>query len=97
MNNAGGGPNVGALQASKEEVGQVFAVNVFASLFMTQAVVSVMPRGGRIINIGSIASKLGVSPITLYCAAKAANDAMTYALAMEVCGEQSGPIPSISF
>jgi NAD(P)-dependent dehydrogenase (short-subunit alcohol dehydrogenase family) len=52
---------------------------------MIQAAVPVMPQGGRIINIGSIASKIGVAPIALYGAAKAANDALTYALAMDVC------------
>ncbi|KAH0848320.1 putative oxidoreductase [Fonsecaea pedrosoi] len=84
VNNAGGGPLVKVLEATKEEVEKTFAINTFASLYMTQAVVPVMPRGGRIINIGSIASKLGVSPIPLYSASKAAGDALSYAMAMEL-------------
>jgi NAD(P)-dependent dehydrogenase (short-subunit alcohol dehydrogenase family) len=52
---------------------------------MMQAVVPVMPRGGRIVNIGSIASKMGMAPITLYSASKAAMDTLAYATAMEVC------------
>ena len=84
MNNAGGGPNAPALQASKEDIEKIFAVNVFAALYMIQAALPVMRRGGRIVNIGSIASKIGIAPISLYCAAKAAADALTYALAMEV-------------
>ncbi|EXJ89648.1 hypothetical protein A1O3_02715 [Capronia epimyces CBS 606.96] len=84
VNNAGGGPPAGALQASSEDVTAVFAANVFSALFMVQAAVPVMHRGGRVINIGSIASKLGIGPTALYGAAKAANDALTYSLAMEL-------------
>jgi NAD(P)-dependent dehydrogenase (short-subunit alcohol dehydrogenase family) len=62
-----------------------FAVNVFGVIYMTQAVVGVgrMPKGGRIVNIGSIASKvLGIAPV--YSAAKAAMDALTTLWAGEV-------------
>ncbi|OAP63313.1 hypothetical protein AYL99_02540 [Fonsecaea erecta] len=84
VNNAGGGALVPVLQATKEDVESIFAINVFASLYMTQAVVPVMPRGGRIVNIGSIASKMGMAPIPLYAASKAAMDTLTYALAKEL-------------
>ncbi|KIY03502.1 uncharacterized protein Z520_00193 [Fonsecaea multimorphosa CBS 102226] len=84
VNNAGGGPLIDVMQATGEDVEKTFALNVFASLFMTQAVVPVMPRGGRIINIGSIASKMGMAPVALYSAAKAAVDTLSYALAMEL-------------
>ena len=84
MNNAGGGATGSALQSTKEDVERTFRVNVFASLYMTQAVVPVMPRGGRIVNIGTIASKMGTAPIPLYSASKAAQDALAYAMAMEV-------------
>lgn len=43
-----------------------------------------MPRGGRVINIGSVASKLGMAPTAIYAAAKAAQDSLTYSLAMEL-------------
>lgn len=43
-----------------------------------------MPRGGRIINTGSIASKLGMAPVAVYGAAKAALDSFTYAMSMEL-------------
>ncbi|KAJ9610417.1 hypothetical protein H2200_005194 [Cladophialophora chaetospira] len=84
VNNAGGGPTGSAIQASKEDVERSFGINVFAALWMTQAVVPVMPRGGRIVNIGSIASKMGMAPIALYCASKAASDTLAYAMAMEL-------------
>lgn len=45
---------------------------------MTQAVVGLgkMPPGGRIINIGTVASKLLVAPV-VYSTTKAAMDALT--------------------
>ena len=36
------------------------------------------------VNIGSIASKLGMAPVAMYGAAKAAADALTYSMAMEL-------------
>jgi NAD(P)-dependent dehydrogenase (short-subunit alcohol dehydrogenase family) len=84
VNNAGGGPTGPALQATQDDVHRAFGLNVFASLYMAQATVPVMPRGGRIINIGSIASKLGMAPIPLYSASKAAGDTLSFVMATEV-------------
>lgn len=72
------------LQVTKEDIDKAFGANVNAPLYMMQSTVPVMPRGGRIINIGSIASKMGVAIFPLYVASKAAQDALTYAMAMEV-------------
>lgn len=72
------------MQATKEDLERGFSVNVFGPVYMIQAVVPVMPRGGRIINISSIASKLGMPVIPLYGAAKAAQDQLAYTVAMEV-------------
>lgn len=84
VNNAGGGGGAVALQATTDEIESTFKLNVFSALYMMQATVPKMPRGGRIINISSIASTMGIAPITLYCSAKAALDQLTYACAMEV-------------
>ena len=73
------------LQATQDEVEKTFAINVFSALYMIQAAVSFMPKSGRVVNISSIASKLGVGPIALYSAAKAALDSLAYAAATEVC------------
>ena len=53
---------------------------------MTQAVVGTgkMPKGGRIINTGTIASKLTNPGVSVYCAAKSAQDSLTASLAGEV-------------
>ena len=102
VNNAGGGASGPAMKATKDDVERTFAINVFASLYMMQAVVPVMTRGGRVINISSIASKMGMAPIPLYSASKAAMDALTFATATELgrgCGITvntiaPGPIPT---
>jgi hypothetical protein len=73
------------LEVKKEQLEYEFAVNVFGVIYMTQAVVGVgrMPQGGRIVNIGSIASKILVPP-PVYGATKAAMDALTTFWAGEV-------------
>ena len=61
-----------------------FDLNVKGLIFVTQAAVSRLPQGGRIINISSF---LGTDPIangSVYCATKAAVDALTESLAREL-------------
>lgn len=79
-----GRPMPGLLIGSAE-VSQQFNIGVFAPLKLIQTVVPHMPRGGRIINIGSIASKLGIQGSAVYNAVKAALDCLTFSLATEVC------------
>ena len=43
-----------------------------------------MPKYSRIINIGTVASRLGLSALPIYAAAKAAMDQLTWSLAREV-------------
>lgn len=43
-----------------------------------------MPRGGRILNIGTIVSKMGMAVAAVYGAAKAAQDSLTASWAGEV-------------
>jgi short-subunit dehydrogenase len=43
-----------------------------------------MPRGGRIINIGSVISKMGKAYAAIYAAGKAAQDSLTASWAGEV-------------
>jgi NAD(P)-dependent dehydrogenase (short-subunit alcohol dehydrogenase family) len=85
VNNAAAAQNTPLLDVEKEQLEYEFAVNVFGVIYMTQAVVGVgrMPPGGRIVNIGSISSKLLVPP-PVYGAAKAAMDALTTFWAGEV-------------
>ena len=62
----------------------MFSVNVFGPLYLMQAAVPHMPRGGRIVNIGTIASKMGLTGNPVFIASKAAVDAMTFSMAQEV-------------
>ncbi|KAB5560054.1 short chain type dehydrogenase [Coniochaeta sp. 2T2.1] len=84
VNNAATGFPGPATKASKESIEKTFAVNVYGPLFMVQAAVPVMPRGGRIINIGSVGSKTGTPESAVYVASKAAMDALTFAMAKEL-------------
>ncbi|BCS27833.1 SDR family NAD(P)-dependent oxidoreductase [Aspergillus puulaauensis] len=84
VNNAAGGAPHGTLQATRNSIDAVFAPTVYAPIFLLQAAIPHIPHGGRVINIGSEASRLGMAPIAIYGAAKAAQDALTYSMAMEV-------------
>ena len=82
VNNAAAGTPGPAMATRSEDIQKAFSVCVYGPLYMTQAAVPHMSRGGRIINTGSVASKLGIEPI--YGATKAAMDALTFSLAREV-------------
>lgn len=85
VNGAATSCNVPVMEVTAEQLEYEFGVNVFGMIYMTQAVVGVgqMPKGGRIINIGSIASKI-LGPPPVYSATKAAQDALTTLWAGEV-------------
>jgi NAD(P)-dependent dehydrogenase (short-subunit alcohol dehydrogenase family) len=77
------------MDITPEQVYSEFAVNVYGALFMAKSVVGVgkMSEGGRIINIGTVYSKMGPSSAGAYAAAKAAQDSLTTSLAGEVSEE----------
>jgi len=62
-----------------------FNLNVLGLLLTTQEAVKLMgPMGGSIINISSIAGRMPVATGTVYSATKAAVDAITIALSLEL-------------
>ncbi|KAI5459231.1 hypothetical protein BGZ63DRAFT_426519 [Mariannaea sp. PMI_226] len=73
-----------ALETTPEELNKAFAINVFGPLYLIQAAMPYMSKGGRIINIGSVVSKLGLVEGPIYDAIKGAMDALTFALAHEI-------------
>jgi len=85
VNNQAAAGNTPLMNATSEELNSEFQVNVFGVILLSQAVVKVgmMPKGGRIVNIGSAASKL-LAPSLIYTLTKAAQDAVTTLLAGEV-------------
>jgi len=86
VNNAADGSSQPLLDATPEHLESSFGVNVYGPVYLTQAVVNIgkMPRGGRIINIGSVISKMGKAYAAIYAAGKAAQDSLTASWASEV-------------
>ena len=86
VNNAGDGNSPPLLEATPEHLESLFGVNVYGPIYLTQAVVSIgkMPKGGRILNIGTVVSKMGMALAAIYAAAKAAQDSLTASWAGEV-------------
>ncbi len=78
---------------SAERVQRMFAVNVFGSFSCAREAVRRMStrhggRGGAIVNLGSVASKIGsAGQYVDYAAAKGAIDVFTVGLSREVAGE----------
>jgi NAD(P)-dependent dehydrogenase (short-subunit alcohol dehydrogenase family) len=65
-------------------------VNLFGALHVMQAAVRQMrrqPQGGHIVNVGSLASRRGYSPLGGYSATKFALVGLTEALRTELAGE----------
>jgi NAD(P)-dependent dehydrogenase (short-subunit alcohol dehydrogenase family) len=64
-------------------------VNLFGALFVMQEAVRQMRAqgGGTIVNVGSLASRRGFSPLGGYCASKFALVGLTEALRVELHGE----------
>ncbi|KAI1359288.1 NAD(P)-binding protein [Xylaria arbuscula] len=88
VNNAGIAPMTPTLQVTPEEISSVFHTNFQGTFLLTQATLPYMPRGGRIINISTCISRMGLhSPV--YTASKAAIDSLTFTWALEF-GRQFG-------
>jgi 3-oxoacyl-[acyl-carrier protein] reductase len=64
----------------------VFAVNIQAVFFMTQAALPYISRGGRIIHVSSTNARTGMRGTAVYSASKVAAEAFTRVMAAE-----SGP------
>lgn len=63
---------------------ETYHVNVRAPFLLIQAAIPKMKEGGRIINVGSIAAKLGHEWLTVYASSKAALNSMTVSMAQEL-------------
>lgn len=86
INNAGRGLYGPSWRAPLPQVREMFELNVFALLAMTQLVVPHMrqQRSGMVVNIGSIAGKVTLPWFTTYSATKYAVAALTDGLRMEL-------------
>jgi 3-oxoacyl-[acyl-carrier protein] reductase len=89
INNAGVLSNHKVEATTLDEWRQVMAVNLDGALFWSQCVVHGMKaaRWGRIVNVGSLASKTGgLTAGTAYAVSKGALAALTFSLARELAG-----------
>jgi len=86
VNNAGTNMVANLLMCKESTWQPMFDVNVFAVIRLTQLCLKPMVRAkyGRIVNVSSVAAKLGAPYNTLYSASKAAVDGFTRSLAVEV-------------
>lgn len=85
VNNAGITVSAPLHRTSPAELSQVLQVNTVAPYLLCRALIPRMAEagGGRVINIGSIASLKGIRYTSAYCASKHALLGMTRALAVE--------------
>ncbi len=85
VNNAGIGANHPALEVSEADWDDMMSVNLKGLFFCCQAAAKLMlPRSfGRIINISSQASLVGIRDHAVYCASKGGVNQLTRVLALE--------------
>jgi NAD(P)-dependent dehydrogenase (short-subunit alcohol dehydrogenase family)/SAM-dependent methyltransferase len=86
VNNAGTGLRGCFEDLTEDEIRQVFDVNVFGTMAVTQQVLPHMRRArrGRIVTITSIGGRIASFGLTGYCATKFAQEGFGEALALEV-------------
>ncbi len=86
INNAGVASSAPVVKLSLEEWNRIFAINVTATFLCTQAALPRMiERGsGRVVNIASVAARLGARYISAYAASKHAVLGFTRCVAAEV-------------
>jgi NAD(P)-dependent dehydrogenase (short-subunit alcohol dehydrogenase family) len=86
VNNAGIAHSASLAKTSTEEFLRVQAVNVTAPFILCRELMPTMTRagGGRVVNVGSTASKKGFKYTSAYCASKHALLGLTRSLALEL-------------
>ena len=84
VNNAGVAVFAGLAATSVEEFEKLVSVNMRSLFFITQGVVPLIPDGGRVINLGTAATRITFPGITAYSASKGFVDTLTLQLAAEL-------------
>lgn len=85
VNNAGTGGLTPLDELGLDEIDLILAVNVRATILATREALGFLPRGGRIINIGSInADRTPIPGGSVYAASKGAIASFTRGLAREL-------------
>ncbi|MFI1768939.1 SDR family oxidoreductase [Streptomyces sp. NPDC020800] len=84
VNNAGIGSGNPISQVTEEEFGRLMEINVATPFFVIQRAMTLLNDGGRIVNMGSTASRFAVSTQIGYTISKAALESMAPSLANEL-------------
>lgn len=84
VNNAGIYPFKPFIQMSEADWDKVININLKSVFLCSQEAAKILPDGGRIINISSVASLVGFAGLTHYCASKGGVNAFIRALALEL-------------
>jgi 3-oxoacyl-[acyl-carrier protein] reductase len=84
VNNVGGGTYGTLASTSPAQYDEIFRNNAKTPFFLTQALLSHLADGGRVINISSAASRLAGVDFITYSMSKAALDMFTRVLAKEL-------------
>jgi 3-oxoacyl-[acyl-carrier protein] reductase len=88
INNAGVFAGAPVDQIDLNHFNHIFDVNVKGVVATTAAAVKLIPKGGRIINISSVAAKTNLAGFSVYSASKAALDALTRVWAQDLGSRQ---------
>jgi len=88
VNNAGIFPFVPFLEMKEADWDKVLDVNLKSIFFCSQEAAKVLPEGGKIVNISSIAAYVGFKGLVHYCASKGAINSMIRALALELASKK---------
>lgn len=84
VNNAGIFPFVPFAKMTEADWDKVLDVNLKSIFLCSQEAAKVLPAGGRIVNISSIASFVGFEGLVHYCASKGGINGLIRALALEL-------------
>ncbi len=89
INNAGVFPkNYRTVDITDDEWDWLLGINLRGAFLVTREVLRYMPDGGKIVNISSIAGKMGGVAGPHYAASKAGLIGLTFALASELAGRR---------
>jgi len=86
VNNAGIGVPAMLGEITRDMLESLFSVNVWGTVFCSQAALARMPPGGRIINLSSSTTQFPIPGISVYTATKNAVRAFTEVWAKELGG-----------
>lgn len=84
VNNAGIFPFVPFKDMKEADWDKVLNVNLKSVFLCSQEATKIMPEGGRIVSVSSVASFIGFEGLVHYCASKGGINAMIRALALEL-------------